>query len=37
MIKRVIVGSDHAGITLKNSIKQFLKTLNYEVVDVGTD
>jgi len=37
MIKRVFLGSDHAGITLKNSIKEYLKSLNYEVIDVGTD
>jgi len=37
MLKRVIVASDHAGITLKNSIKEHLKYLHYDVVDVGTD
>lgn len=31
------MGSDHAGITLKNSLKDYLKTLQYEVIDVGTD
>ncbi len=36
-MKRVIMGSDHAGITLKNSLRDYLKTLNYEVIDVGTD
>lgn len=29
MIKRVILGSDHAGITLKNSLKDYLKSLDY--------
>lgn len=37
MIKRVIMGSDHAGITLKNFLKDYLKELQYEVIDVGTD
>ena len=37
MAKRVILGSDHAGITLKNSLKEYLKAKNYDVLDVGTD
>jgi ribose 5-phosphate isomerase RpiB len=37
MIKRIILGSDHAGIGLKNSIKEHLNSLKYEVLDVGTD
>ena len=37
MIKKIIVGSDHAGIGLKNSIKEYLNSLKYEVLDVGTD
>jgi ribose 5-phosphate isomerase RpiB len=37
MLKRVILGSDHAGIALKNSIKEYIRSLNIEVVDVGTD
>lgn len=33
----VIVGSDHYGFTLKESLKTYLVELGYSVVDVGTD
>jgi ribose 5-phosphate isomerase RpiB len=29
MFKRIFVGSDHAGITLKNQVKEYLQSLNY--------
>lgn len=29
MMKKIILGSDHAGITLKNSIKDYLKSKNF--------
>jgi RpiB/LacA/LacB family sugar-phosphate isomerase len=32
----VAIGSDHAGFELKNSLGAFLKTLGYEILDVGT-
>ncbi len=33
---RIAVGSDHAGFTLKNLVKEHLIQLGYEVEDVGT-
>lgn len=33
---RVVVGSDHAGFSLKNDIAELLKKLGHDVVDVGT-
>jgi ribose 5-phosphate isomerase B len=35
MGKRIFIGSDHAGYELKNSLKQYLNSNGYEVVDVG--
>jgi len=32
---KVIIGADHAGFKLKESIKKYLKTLGYKVEDVG--
>lgn len=33
---KIAIGSDHAGLALKNEIKEHLLAGNYEVVDVGT-
>ncbi len=33
---RIVVGADHAGFELKQTIADFLRKQNYEVVDVGT-
>ncbi len=35
--RRVVLGCDHAGVRLKNRIKEYLKDRGYEVVDVGAD
>ncbi len=35
-IKKIGVGSDHAGVNLKNKIAEFLKEKGYEVIDYGT-
>lgn len=35
-MESIIIGSDHAGFTLKESIKTFLNILGYSVTDVGT-
>ena len=35
MTKRIIIGSDHGGYNLKNAIVNHLKTLGYEVFDLG--
>ena len=35
-MKTIVVGSDHAGFSLKETLKTFLKE-NYRVIDVGTD
>lgn len=34
--KTIVIGSDHAGLELKNKIIAYLKELNYEVKDIGT-
>lgn len=34
---KVVVGSDHAGFELKETIKKYLQDKNIEVVDVGTN
>ena len=36
-IKKTGVGSDHAGVNLKNKIAEFLKEKGYEVTDYGTN
>ncbi len=33
---KVIIGSDHGGYTLKRAIVDMLKSLNYDVEDIGT-
>ncbi len=35
-MKRLIIGSDHAGFSLKEDIKVFLSDMEYTVTDVGT-
>ncbi len=35
-MKTIVIGSDHAGFALKESLKQFLAA-NYRLLDVGTD
>lgn len=35
-MKKIIIGSDHAGLELKESLKTYLSELNYEVTDIGT-
>ena len=34
---RLVIGSDHAGYNLKEELKQFLSSKNYNVLDVGTN
>ena len=36
-MSKIIIGSDHAGFTLKTAVKEYLMSLKYEVVDVGTN
>jgi RpiB/LacA/LacB family sugar-phosphate isomerase len=33
---RIVIGADHAGYPMKESLKEFLKSLAHEVIDVGT-
>lgn len=33
--KKIIIGSDHAGFKLKNTILEYLKSNNYDVFDIG--
>ena len=35
-MKRIIIASDHAGFTLKENLKPYLKRLGLEVRDIGT-
>lgn len=34
---RIVIGSDHAGLSLKEEIKTFLKDQGYDVIDIGTN
>jgi ribose 5-phosphate isomerase B len=34
---QIIIGSDHAGFTLKEVVKQYLAEMGYAVTDAGTD
>ncbi|HVO65571.1 MAG TPA: ribose 5-phosphate isomerase B [Syntrophales bacterium] len=34
---KIIIGCDHAGFPLKQTIRQYLVDLGYEITDVGTD
>lgn len=34
--KRVVIGSDHAGFSLKETLKEHLEEKGYDAVDVGT-
>jgi len=36
-LKKIAIGSDHAGYELKEHIKNVLMDMDYEVLDVGTD
>ena len=36
MAEKIIIGCDHAGLNLKNKIKQYLELKNIEVFDAGT-
>ena len=33
---KIAIGSDHAGLNLKNEIIKYLETKNIEVIDEGT-
>jgi ribose 5-phosphate isomerase B len=34
---KIVIGSDHAGFTAKEFVKEFLRSKNIETVDVGTN
>ena len=36
-MKKIIIGSDHAGFAIKEELKPFLKSLGYEVKDMGPE
>lgn len=36
-MKKIVIGSDHAGFELKKFLSKELETMGYEVLDVGTD
>jgi RpiB/LacA/LacB family sugar-phosphate isomerase len=33
---RIVIGADHAGFDLKQSVCEYLRTLGHDVIDVGT-
>lgn len=36
MLSRIVLGSDHAGFPLKESVKKHLQSKGFDVIDVGT-
>ncbi|HAW51450.1 MAG TPA: ribose 5-phosphate isomerase B [Flavobacteriales bacterium] len=36
-MKKIAIGSDHAGYSLKQALITYLKSMSYEVVDFGTN
>lgn len=36
-MKKIFIGADHNGFQIKEKLEQWLKTQNYEVIDVGGD
>ena len=34
---KIVIGNDHAGVDLKNKIKEELRKKGHEVINVGTD
>ena len=36
-MKTIVLGADHGGFELKNTIKNHLENMGYEVIDVGTN
>ena len=34
---KIVIGCDHAGFAIKNSVKEYLATKGHEVIDVGTN
>lgn len=37
MKKKIIIGSDHGGYNLKESLKKYIEKIGYEVKDIGTN
>ena len=35
MIKKIVIGNDHAAVDMKYKIKEYVESLGYEVVNVG--
>ena len=36
-MKKIVIGADHRGFTLKENLESFLTSKGYEVIDVGTN
>ena len=34
---RIVIGCDHAGYDMKEQVKQYLVSKDYNIIDVGTD
>ena len=37
MLKKVVIGNDHAAVDMKFKIKEYVESLGYEVINVGID
>lgn len=37
MMKKIVIGNDHAAVEMKNELMAYLQEKGYEVVNVGTD
>ncbi|MSN96735.1 ribose 5-phosphate isomerase B [Campylobacter sp. FMV-PI01] len=37
IVEKIYIASDHAGVDIKKTCKEFLESLNFEVIDLGTD
>lgn len=37
MAKKIVIGNDHAALTMKNVILAYVKELGFDVINVGTD
>ena len=36
-MKKIVIGNDHAATQMKNEIKNYVESLGYEIIDVGTN
>ena len=34
---KIVIANDHAGVELKNEVKEYIESLGHEVINIGTD